>query len=118
MQKATKSGRITRSIDSLKLIFLGAFALITTTVLVVHFVWVWPGKECEAARKWWDWRTRTCAQPLLISDITGRMITDDKARDEAKAAIAGAKAKGEALHLQEQKPVVPVLAAPAASAKP
>jgi hypothetical protein len=117
MQKATKSGRITRSIDRLKLIFLGAFVLITATTLIVHFVWVWPGKECEASRKWWDWRTRTCAQPLLISDITGRMITDDKARDEAKAAIAGAKAKGETLHLQEQKPVAVILG-PAAKPKP
>lgn len=117
MQKATKTGRITRSIDRLKLIFLGAFALITTTVLVVHFVWVWPGKECEAARKWWDWRTRTCAQPLLISDITGRMITDDKARDEAKAAIGRAREKGEVLHLEEQKPAAAV-PAPAPAAKP
>jgi hypothetical protein len=117
MQKATKTGRITRSIDRLKLIFLGAFALITTTVLVGHFVWVWPGKECEAARKWWDWRTRTCAQPQLISDITGRMITDDKARDAAKAAIGRARAKGETLHLEEQKPVVAV-PAPAPAAKP
>ena len=113
MQKATKSGRITRSIDSLKLIFLGAFALITATTLIVHFVWVWPGKERQAARKRRDWRTRTCAQPLLISDITGRVITDDKARNEAKAAIAGARAKGETLHLQDQKPVVPALASPA-----
>lgn len=100
MQKATKSGRITRSIDRLKLIFLGAFTLITATTLIVHFVWIWPGKECEAARKWWDWRTRTCAQPIPISAFTGRVIVDDKSRDEARAAIAAAHAKGEALPLE------------------
>ncbi|HEX5377712.1 MAG TPA: hypothetical protein VFW47_04025 [Phenylobacterium sp.] len=103
MQKATKSGRITRSIDRLKLIFLGLFALITATVLVIHFVWVWPGKQCEAKGDWWDWRTRICAHPIPISDITGRIIADPKDRAEAKAALAAARAKGEK----------PVLAPPA-----
>jgi len=76
-----------RTIDRLKLIFLGLFALTTVTIFVVHYVWVWPGKECEAAHKWWDWRTRTCAQPILVSDITGRIIDDPKARAEAKKAL-------------------------------
>lgn len=107
MQKAPKTGRVTRTIDRLKLIFLGLFALITAGTLLVHFVWVWPGKQCEAAGEWWDWRTRTCARPILISDITGRVIADPKARAEAKAAIAAARAKG-------QKPVLaPPAAAPA-----
>jgi len=103
MQEAPKTGRITRSIDRLKLVFVGLFALLTATVLIVHFVWIWPGKECEAARKWWDWRTRTCAQPVLISDITGRIIADPKARAEAKAVIAGARAKGETPELETDK---------------
>ena len=112
MEKATKSGRITRSIDSLKLVFLGLFALITATTLAVHFIWIWPGKECEAARKWWDWRTRTCAQPIPISAFTGRVIVDDKSRDEAKAAIAAARAKGEALPLEAEAKAVAVPAKP------
>ncbi len=107
MQEATKTGRITRSIDRLKLVFVGLFALITVGVLIVHFVWIWPGKECEAARKWWDWRTRTCAQPVLISDITGRIIADPKARAAAKAAIAGARAKGETPMLATDKEARP-----------
>ena len=87
MEKATKTGRVTRTIDRLKLFFLGLFAFITAATLIVHFVWIWPGKECEAAHKWWDWRTRVCAQPILISDVTGRIIADPKARAEAKKAL-------------------------------
>jgi hypothetical protein len=39
------------------------------------------------AHKWWDGYSRVCAQPVLTSDLTGRMITDQKARDEALRAI-------------------------------
>lgn len=74
-------------IDRQKLYFLGAFALLSVLVLVVHLGWIWPGKACESGGSWWDWRTRTCARPVLISDITGRVIADPKARAQAKAAL-------------------------------
>ena len=79
-------------IDRQKLYFLGVFALLSVVVLVAHVGWIWPGKECEAGGNWWDWRTRTCARPVLISDITGRVIADPKARAEAKAALAKSRA--------------------------
>jgi hypothetical protein len=62
-----------------------AFLAISLVMVVVQLVWLNPGKDCEAAGKWWDWRQRTCAQPILISDITGRPITDRKSHDAAKA---------------------------------
>ena len=74
-------------IDRLKIFFLGLFLVISTGILVVHYVWVWPGQQCEAAHNWWDWRTRTCAHPIPISDLTGRIIKDDASRDAAKAEI-------------------------------
>ena len=77
-----------RFIDRLKLFFLGLFALITITIFVVQMVWIRPGRECEAAHNWWDWRTRTCAHPIPISDITGRIIADPVARAQAKADAA------------------------------
>ena len=80
-----------RTIDRLKLIFLGLFALLSAGALVYHVGWVWPGKKCEAAGDWWDWRTRTCAQPILISDITGRPIVNKASRDAAKADAAKAR---------------------------
>jgi hypothetical protein len=44
-------------------------------------------EKCTQARKWWDGSQRVCAQPILISDITGRVIADPKARAEAMAAV-------------------------------
>ena len=80
------------TIDRLKLMFLGGFFLISLALLIAHLGWIWPGKACEAGGNWWDWRTRTCARPVLISDITGRVIADPKARTEAKAALAKIRA--------------------------
>lgn len=63
----------------------GVFVAVSLVMVVVQLVWINPGKECEQAGKWWDWRQRTCAQPILISDITGRPITDRKSHEAAKA---------------------------------
>lgn len=76
-----------RTINRLKLIFLGVFAVCCVGMLVWQVGWVRPQKACLAERKWWDNGERVCAQPVLISDITGRLITDEKARDEALEAI-------------------------------
>ena len=69
------------------------FLAACVVLLVVQVVWITPGQECEAAGKWWDWRQRTCAQPILISDITGRPITDRKSHDAAKADARARKAE-------------------------
>ncbi len=71
-----------------------AFFLVTCLVLlVVEVVWVTPGQDCERAGKWWDWRQRTCAQPIQISDITGRPIIDRSSHDAAKADARARKAE-------------------------
>jgi hypothetical protein len=75
------------NIERLKLIFVALFAVIVAGVLVWQVGWIIPQKKCEAARKWWDVDQRVCAQPVLISDITGRTIDDKAAEAEAKAAI-------------------------------
>lgn len=80
-----------RTIDRLKLIFLGLFAVSSAGVFVYHVGWVWPGQKCEEAGDWWDWRTRTCAHPILISDITGRVIKDNNSREAAEADAAKAR---------------------------
>ncbi len=82
-----------RTIDRLKLIFLGLFIVLSAGTLVYHVGWVWPGQKCEEAGDWWDWRSRTCARPILISDITGRVIKDDKTRAAAKADAAKERAE-------------------------
>jgi hypothetical protein len=75
------------TIERLKLIFLGIFAVANVGMLVWQVGWAWPEEKCTQARKWWDGSQRVCAQPILISDITGRVIADPKARAEAMAAV-------------------------------
>ena len=74
-------------IDRLKLIFLGVFLVINVGLLVWEFGWVIPRQNCEKAHKWWDGSQRVCAQPVLISDITGRVIDSPKAKVQALEAI-------------------------------
>lgn len=75
------------NIERLKLIFVAAFVVLVVGALVWQVGWIFPQKNCEGARKWWDGESRVCAQPVLISDITGRTIQDKSAESAAKAAI-------------------------------
>jgi hypothetical protein len=80
------------TIERLKLIFLGIFAVANVGMLVWQVGWAWPEEKCTQARKWWDGSQRVCAQPILISDITGRVIADPQARAEALQSLGrGAK---------------------------
>jgi hypothetical protein len=79
-----------RTIDRLKLIFLGIFAVANLAILVWTLGWAMPEQRCTEAHKWWDGYQRVCAQPILTSDITGRMITDAPARQAALRAIGRA----------------------------
>ncbi|MBS0361074.1 MAG: hypothetical protein JSR98_06815 [Proteobacteria bacterium] len=72
-----------KAIARTKLIFIGIFAVANVGILVWTLGWARPQEKCEEAHKWWDGSQRVCAQPILTSDVTGRMITDAKARDAA-----------------------------------
>lgn len=75
------------NIERLKLIFIAVFAVLVAGAMAWQIGWIMPRKACEGAHRWWDGGERVCAQPVLISDITGRTIQDKKAEAEAKAAI-------------------------------
>lgn len=76
------------NIERLKLIFIAVFVILAVGVGVWQVGWVMPRNKCEKEqRKWWDSSQRVCAQPVLISDITGRTIQDKQAEAEAKKAI-------------------------------
>ena len=79
------------NIERMKLIFIAFLAVFVVSAIGVgvwQVGWVIPRNKCEKEqRKWWDPDQRVCAQPVLVSDITGRVITDDKALAEAKKAI-------------------------------
>jgi hypothetical protein len=61
-----------RTIDRLKIIFLGIFILGAVASWGYQALWVWPARNCEANGNWWDPSARTCAHPIYIPDITGR----------------------------------------------
>ena len=75
------------AIDRLKLIFLGIFVIANVAMLIWEFGWVMPREKCEKAHNWWDNSQRVCATPILTSDITGRVIDNPQAREEALRAI-------------------------------
>jgi len=76
-----------RTFERLKVIFLATFAILVTATFIWQVGWIWPREKCEKAHKWWDNSQRVCAQPILISDITGRVIADPRARAEAMKAL-------------------------------
>ena len=82
-------------IDRLKLIFVGVFLVANVAMLVWQVGWVMPRESCEKQHKWWDNGQRVCAQPILTSDITGRLIDNPQAREEALKAIGRAPAAGQ-----------------------
>jgi hypothetical protein len=76
------------NIERLKLIFIALFVVAAIGVGVWQVGWVMPRNKCEKEQhKWWDADQRVCAQPVLISDITGRTIQDKQAEAEARKAI-------------------------------
>ena len=81
-----------RTIKRLMLIFAGAFAVSVVGVVVYQVGWAMPGQACEARGDWWDLRGRTCARPVLISDITGRVIDTPEQRAAAKEHAAKVRA--------------------------
>lgn len=79
------------NIERLKLIFIALFVILVAGVGVWQVGWVVPRNKCEKEQhKWWDPGERVCAQPVLISDITGRTIQDKQAEAEARKAIGRA----------------------------
>ncbi len=61
-----------RTIDKLKLLFLGIFLLGAIGSWAYQVFWIWPSRECEANGAWWDPGTRICATPIYIPNVTGR----------------------------------------------
>lgn len=73
--------------ERLLLLFMGLFVVGIVGVVVWQVGWAIPAGKCKDQHKWWDNAQRVCAQPVLISDITGRVITDEKALAEARKAV-------------------------------
>jgi len=72
------------SFQRLGLIFLMLFAVLTVATLGLQRYWAGPEEKCEAEGKWFDRKSRICAQPISIAEITGRPNPGDRA--DASAA--------------------------------
>ena len=76
------------NIERIKLIFIGAFALLIVGVGVYQVGWAMPQNKCEKdERRWWDAGQRVCATPILITTITRRPAADRAAESAAAAAM-------------------------------
>jgi uncharacterized membrane protein len=60
------------SINRLKIIFMGIFAVAVVAIWTYQLLWVWPSKDCAKAGGWWDGGQRVCATPIFIPSLTGR----------------------------------------------
>ena len=65
----------------LTILFVTLFAVAMGGVMAYRILVTDVGERCEAGGRWWDPATRTCAQPIAIAEITGRL--NDQTRAEA-----------------------------------
>jgi hypothetical protein len=104
-----------RTIDRLKIIFLGIFAVGVVAIWGYQIFWVWPAKQCEAQHRWWDGSTRTCATPLYIPALTGRPkgVSREEWSKQQAAAEQLRERMGERAVADEAKPAPVPAPAPA-----
>lgn len=81
------------TLNRVKLIFVGLFALACIGIWIHQVYWVWPRERCEARGGWWDDAERICGQPIYIPDITGRR--PGESREEASMRRAAERAAEE-----------------------
>ena len=90
-----------RTIDRMKIFFLGLFVVLNVLAWGYSALYVWPKKACEAQRNWWDAKDRVCATPIPLWTITGRELGKEPSRvaaEEAKRFEAGETTATPAAH--------------------
>lgn len=81
-----------RSLNRLKVIFLGLFAASCLAVLGYHALWVWPKDRCEKRGGLWAAKWMKCGTVYSIETLTRRPLnvppinTDPKKMDGASAS--------------------------------
>jgi hypothetical protein len=63
-----------RSLNRLKVIFLGLFAAGCLAVLGYHYFWVWPKDRCEKRGGLWAEKWMKCATVYSIETLTRRPL--------------------------------------------
>ena len=71
-----------RLLTRVQIAYVGIFFACCIAVFVYQARYVWPVQACDQHGGWWSERYRTCATPMPIWRITGRM-------PQGSAPIAG-----------------------------
>ena len=61
-----------RTLFRLKILFLVLFLVGAVGSVAYHLMWVLPSRACAEKGGWWAPRSRVCATPIDITEITGR----------------------------------------------
>ncbi|WP_425996745.1 hypothetical protein [Caulobacter sp. DWR1-3-2b1] len=72
-----------RTINRLKIIFVGLFLVSTLAVLGYHYLWVWPKERCEARGGAWAGRWLKCGTIYSIETLTRRPLNVPPINGEA-----------------------------------
>ena len=75
-----------RTLFRLKILFLVLFLIGTAGSIAYHLMWVLPSRACAERGGWWAPRSRVCATPIDITEITGRPRGAPPAAKPAPAA--------------------------------
>lgn len=75
-----------RSINRLKIIFIGLFLVASAGVLAYHSLWVWPKARCEARGGAWAGKWLKCGTIYSIETLTGRPANLPPINNEAAPA--------------------------------
>ena len=106
------------TIDRLKLIFLGVFAVMCAGLWAYQIFYVWPAKRCDADGMWWDRATRICAQPIYIPSLTGRPAGMSRKEWSEKQAARQNERDAEGYPVEDVAPSPKAAPAPAPKAAP
>jgi len=85
-----------RTLNRLKILFVGLFLLSSAGVFGYHYLWVWPKERCEARGGAWAGKWLKCATIYPIETITRRPLNTPPINgqtDAPPAAPAPAPAK-------------------------
>jgi hypothetical protein len=81
-----------RTINRLKIIFVGLFLVSCAGVFAYHYMWVWPKARCEARGGAWAGKWMKCGTIYSIETLTRRPLNVPPINGEARIAPAPAAA--------------------------
>jgi hypothetical protein len=82
-----------RTINRLKIIFVGLFLVSTVGVFAYHYMWVWPKARCEARGGAWAGKWLKCGTIYSIETLTRRPLNVPPINGEAATPPAAAPAQ-------------------------